>query len=208
MPIPIPRRISIQKKLSALVSGVRILYPQNVKPKNTNIPPATRYCCGIPFCKSWPIMGIIKAVVNAAGIINAPDCWAVHPSVDCVYKGIINVEPYNPKPMIKDKIVPTRKLPFFKTLNSTMGCFATNSLHTKKYKPSTAVMVKKIIVPLLNQSSSCPLSKTYCSEPTAIARKPMPSQSISLNNFFAPNLGLRTNCSVNNAAITPMGIFM
>ena len=120
----------------------------------------------------------------------------------------MKVEPYNPKPMMKDKIVPTRRLPFFKTLNSTIGFFATNSLHIKKYKPDAAVMERMIIVLLLNQSSSCPFSNTYCNEPTAMARNAMPIKSTSFNIFLTPYLGLRTNCSVNKVAITPMGILM
>ena len=82
---------------------------------------ATNNWCLTPLLKSLPIIGIIKAVVSAAGIISMPDCMAVHPKILCVYKGIIKVEPYKPNPRIKDIKVPMRKLPFFKTLSSTIG---------------------------------------------------------------------------------------
>ena len=87
-------------------------------------------------------MGIIKAVVNAAGTISIPACCAVHPKIDWVYSGIIKVEPYKPKPMIKERIVPTRRLLFFSTRNSTIGFLKRNSRQIKKYNPNTAVTHK------------------------------------------------------------------
>ena len=45
----------------------------------------------------------MNAVVNAAGTISIPACVAVQPSVACVYNGIINVEPYKPKPSINER---------------------------------------------------------------------------------------------------------
>src|SRR6476660_3064584 len=139
------------------------------------------------------MIGIIKAVVNAEGIISIPACCAVHPSVACVYKGIIKVEPYKPKPMIKDNMVPTLRLPFCSTLNSTIGFLKLNSRQMKKNNPKTAVTVNSIMVPLLNQSSSCPFSNTYYNEPTAVASNAIPHQSTSLALLFSAYLGLRTN---------------
>jgi hypothetical protein len=42
----------------------------------------------------------------------------IQPKMDCVYMGIINVDPYNPKP--KSHRVPILKFPSFRTLK-TMG---------------------------------------------------------------------------------------
>jgi hypothetical protein len=54
-------------------------------------------------------IGIIKAVVIEPGINNKPASVAVHPKMDCVYIGIINVEPYKPKPSMKAIRVPILK---------------------------------------------------------------------------------------------------
>src|SRR5437763_6197817 len=107
------------------------------------------------------MMGIMKAVIIAAGINNKPDWVAVQPSKLCVYKGIIKVELYNPNPRINERIVPTRRLPFFNTLRFTTGFLKVSSLQRKKKKPRIAVTVNKTIVESLNQSSSCPFSNTY-----------------------------------------------
>ena len=93
--------------------------------------------------------------------MSIPDCVAVHPNDPCVYSGIIKVDPYNPKPMINDRIVPTRRLPSFNTRNSTMGLGVVNSLQIKKKRADALVTVNRVMVGSLNQSSSCPRSSTY-----------------------------------------------
>ena len=93
IPNPNPRNISIQKNASLPVSGVKTLYPQKLYRKKISMPSATRYCCFTPLCNICPIIGIINAVVNAAGTISRPACSAVQPNVLCVYSGIMNVEP-------------------------------------------------------------------------------------------------------------------
>ena len=44
----------------------------------------------------------------------------------------MNVDPYNPNPKMKDKIVPTAKLLSFSTRKFTIGCLKTNSRQTNK----------------------------------------------------------------------------
>ena len=136
----------------------------------------------------------MKAVVKAAGMNRAPDCVAVHPNMDCVYTGMIKVEPYNPNPKINENMVPILKLVLFKTLRSTIGFLVVNSLHIKKKTPNTVKINRVVIVLLANQSSSCPRSKIYCKEPTETLSKAMPIQSISLADFFSLYLGLLTYC--------------
>ena len=103
---------------------------------------------------------------------------------------MIKVEPYKPKPMIKDKTVPTRRFPFLSTRNSTIGFLKLVSLQIKKNNPKKAATARYTITLLLNQSSSCPFSNTYCNEPTVSANRPIPNQSISLPVLFSPYLGL------------------
>src|SRR5437868_852644 len=154
----------------------------------------------MPRCNILAIIGIMTAVVNAAGTSNMPASWAVQPNIVWVYNGMMNVEPYNPKPMINESIVPTRRLLFFKTLSSTIGRRNTVSLQIKKYNPKKATIERRTMVELLNQSSSCPFSNTYCNEPTVAARNMIPNQSISEPLLFSPYFGLRTNCNVRRHA--------
>jgi len=60
--------------------------------------------------------------------------------------------------MMKESTVPTSRFLFFNTLNSTMGFRKESSRQIKKNKPKTAVADKRIIVELLNQSSSWPFN--------------------------------------------------
>ena len=129
------------------------------------MPPPTSSAGRTPRCSICPIMGIIKAVVRAAGIISMPACSAVQPSALCRYSGTIKVLPYRPKPMMNERMVPMRRLPFFSTLRSTIGLSYVSSRHRKNTKPSTAVTVSKRMALLSNQSSSCPFSSTYCRSP-------------------------------------------
>ena len=153
-------------------------------------------------------MGIMNAVVNAAGTKSNPACVAVHPRIDCVYKGMMNVEPYKPKPRMKDMIVPIRKFPLLNTLKLTTGFLKIVSRQMKKKQPSVLKTVRIVMVLSLNQSFSCPFSKTYWRLPTKRARNPIPIQSISLATLFSVYFGLLTNCSVNSVAITPNGMLM
>ena len=107
------------------------------------------------------MIGIINAVVNAAGTKSNPACVAVQPRIDCVYNGIIKVDPYKPKPRMNDKIVPTRRLPFFSTLRFTTGLRKVNSRQIKKKALKKLITAKVVIVLLLNQSSSWPFSRMY-----------------------------------------------
>src|SRR5665647_3610349 len=99
-------------------------------------------------------MGIIIAVAIPEGMNNKPASRAVQPNMDWVYNGIINVEPYSPKPNKKERIVPTLKFPFLSTRNSTIGFLYVNSRQIKKKIPKTAVTDKRTIILSLNQSSS------------------------------------------------------
>src|SRR5436190_24035590 len=119
-----------------------------------------------------------------------------------------NVEPYKPKPMINDSMVPTRRFPFFNTLNCTTGFRNVNCLHTKKKAPNTAITVRIMMVLLLNQSSSWPFSRMYCNEPTNMDSNAIPGQSISVTELFSAYFGLLTNCSVSSVAITYIGVLM
>src|SRR4029078_12848312 len=107
------------------------------------------------------MIGIINAVVSAAGTKSKPACVAVHPRRDWVYKGIINVDPYKPKPSMNDKIVPTRRLPFFRTRKLTTGLRKVSSRQIKKNALKKLITERTTIILLLNQSSSCPFSKIY-----------------------------------------------
>ena len=78
----------------------------------------------------------------------------------------------------------------------------------KKNNPKTAATDKMMMVFELNQSSSCPFSRTYCNEPTASASKAIPSQSISEVRLFSAYLGLLTNCRVSKVAMIPLGILI
>src|SRR5450432_1808548 len=110
--------------------------------------------------------------------------------------------------MIKDKRVPTLRLPFFNTRSSTTGFRKVNSRQRKKKKPKNATTDKDVITLSLNQSSSCPFSKTYCKQPTKTISRPIPSQSISAAELFSPYFGLRTYNNVSNTAAMPMGMFI
>src|SRR5258705_7065900 len=103
----------------------------------------------------------MNAVVNAAGTNNRPASVADHPNIDCVYNGMMNVEPYKPNPRMNDNIVPTRRLPFFKTFNCTIGLRKVVSLQIKNKAPNVAITESTTIISLLNQSSSCPFSSIY-----------------------------------------------
>jgi hypothetical protein len=69
------------------------------------------------FCINLPIIGIIKAVVIEPGINNKPASVAVHPKMDCVYIGIINVEPYKPKPSMSFHKSTNSQVPSLERLN-------------------------------------------------------------------------------------------
>ena len=60
-----------------------------------------------------------------------------------------------------------------------------NSLITNATSPTIAVIKKKTISSLSNQSFIPPSSKTYCKEPMPMIRNIIPHQSI-LSGFFAP----------------------
>src|SRR5437868_5639149 len=103
----------------------------------------------------------MNAVVKAAGTKSNPAWVAVHPRIDWVYNGMMNVEPYKPKPRIKDIIVPILKFPLPNTFKFTIGFRNVVSRQMKKKQPSALNTARMVIVLLLNQSSSCPFSNTY-----------------------------------------------
>src|SRR5437762_5519991 len=107
------------------------------------------------------MIDIMNAVVNAAGTNSNPACVAVQPSMDCVYNGIMNVELYKPKPRMKDMIVPNLKFPLLNTFKLTTGFRNIVSRQMKKKQPSALSTARTVIVLSLNQSLSCPFSKTY-----------------------------------------------
>ena len=71
------------------------------------------------------------------------------------------------------------------SFTSTTGCSCRHSQRTKAIRQAPAMTAKRTMVREWNQSSSCPLSRTYSSapRPTAIRPSPMPSMGPTL--FFA-----------------------
>lgn len=89
---------------------------------------------------------------------------------------------------MNDITVPILRFPFLRTRSSTIGYLKVSSRHMNRTNPTTAVMVNATMALLANQSSSCPLSKMYCKEPTNAASNPIPIQSTSEAERFSEYL--------------------
>src|ERR1700744_2256485 len=153
----------------------------------------------------FPTKGIILMVANPPGSRISPVWAAVNPSRFWQKTGNPKVDPYKATPSTKDVNIPMEKLRCRRILKFTMGKSMLVSRHTKQMTEAIVVKVSREIYQVENQSFSSPFSSTTWSEPTAMARKRMPHQSMRLP---LPYLGdSRTKVDTQNAAIAPTGMF-